>query len=335
MALIGVINAVLWPLLARLTLRLMVLTAGLLALVLNGALVLAAGALLPGFAVSGLGDAVLASLILTAVNLAGQRAAGHRRRRLVLQRRHPPRGAPHGPAGGHRRAGRVHARDRRPVRADPAPRHRRRARAHDRALAGGGQPPPRCPGSATSRARPRPARPGSCWATTPTSPPSAGTTRREGRIVVSSSGADCAALEKRLSDGDGLLADDGVSVGQPALRRRAAVAVHVQHGLGAQQAAEGPAGPVRQPVRRDPDRHADGARDGRRALVGAAPADARRAAADQAHAQVRADPRRRDRRPARPERGHADGQPVRRHAGGLRHLLRLRRGGPPLGHRAR
>ena len=40
-ALIGVINALVWPLLARLTLRLMVLTAGLLALVLNGALMLA------------------------------------------------------------------------------------------------------------------------------------------------------------------------------------------------------------------------------------------------------------------------------------------------------
>ena len=42
-ALIGVMNALIWPLLARLTLRLMVLTAGLLALVLNGALLLAAG----------------------------------------------------------------------------------------------------------------------------------------------------------------------------------------------------------------------------------------------------------------------------------------------------
>ena len=44
-ALIGVMNALVWPLLARLTLRLMVMTAGLLALVLNGALILATAAL--------------------------------------------------------------------------------------------------------------------------------------------------------------------------------------------------------------------------------------------------------------------------------------------------
>ena len=37
--------------------------------------------------------------------------------------------------------------------------------------------------------------------------------KAEGRIVVSSSGKDCAQLERRLSDGDGLLADGGVSVG--------------------------------------------------------------------------------------------------------------------------
>ena len=119
----------------------------------------------------------------------------------------------------------------------------------------------------------------------------------EARIVVSSSGADCAALEKRLSHGNGLLAEDGVSVGNLLSGDAAAVAVHVQHGVGAQQAAEGPAGPVRKSLRRDADRHADAARDGRRALVGAAPADARRAAPDQAHAQVRPDPRRRDRSP--------------------------------------
>ena len=37
--------------------------------------------------------------------------------------------------------------------------------------------------------------------------------KREGRIVVSSSAGDCAALEARLSDGEGLLVDGGVSVG--------------------------------------------------------------------------------------------------------------------------
>ena len=46
-AVIGVMNALVWPLLARLTLRLIVMTAGLLALALNGALILATAALLP------------------------------------------------------------------------------------------------------------------------------------------------------------------------------------------------------------------------------------------------------------------------------------------------
>ena len=212
-ALIGVMNAVLWPLLARLTLRLMVLTAGLLALVLNGALILATAALLPGFAVAGLGDAVLAVADPDRGEPGRQRAAGHRRRRLVLQRGDPPRRAPHGQVRGHHRARRVHARDRRPVRAEPAPR-------------------PSTAGYVPTIARwleegSHRLLPWECDLSCQTSASQAGILlgdntdipafrwydKAEGRIVVSSSGADCAALEKRLSDGDGLLADDGVSVG--------------------------------------------------------------------------------------------------------------------------
>ncbi|HYI36897.1 MAG TPA: phage holin family protein [Thermoleophilaceae bacterium] len=211
-ALIGVMNAVLWPLLARLTLRLMVLTAGLMTLVLNGALILATAAVLPGFAVDGLGDAVLASLILTAVNLAvsGLLAIDDDGSfyNAVIRR-----GA------------------------------RRMARPEDtaepgvfmleidglseqtlrRAIEGGHVPTiARWLEEGSHRLVPW-----ECDLSCQTSASQAGILlgdntdipafrwydKAEGRIVVSSSGADCAALEKRLSDGDGLLADDGVSVG--------------------------------------------------------------------------------------------------------------------------
>ena len=160
-ALIGVMNALVWPLLARLTLRLMVLTAGLLALALNGALMLATAALLPGFAVSGLGDAVLASLILTAVNLmvSGLLAIDDEGSfyNAVIRR-------------GARRIARPEETAAPGVfmlEIDGLSEQSLRRAIDDgyaptiAALAGGRQPPAAAPGSAISRARPRPARRGS------------------------------------------------------------------------------------------------------------------------------------------------------------------------------
>jgi uncharacterized membrane protein YvlD (DUF360 family) len=69
-AAIGLVNAVAWPLLARVALPFTVLTFGLGALVLNGGVVLLADALVPGFELRGLGDAVLTALGLAAVNAA-------------------------------------------------------------------------------------------------------------------------------------------------------------------------------------------------------------------------------------------------------------------------
>ena len=211
-AAIGVMNAVLWPVLARLTLRLMVLTAGLLALALNGALILAAAALLPGFAVSGLGDAVLAALILTAVNVAvsGLLAIDDEGSfyNAVIRR-------------GARRLARPEETDEPGVfmlEIDGLSEQTLR-----RAIDGGHVPTiARWLEEGSHRLIPW-----ECDLSCQTSASQAGILlgdntdipafrwydKAEGRIVVSSSGADCAALEKRLSDGDGLLADDGVSVG--------------------------------------------------------------------------------------------------------------------------
>ena len=211
-ALIGVMNALVWPLLARLTLRLMVLTAGLLALVLNGALLLAAGALLPGFAVSGLGDAVLASLILTTVNVvvSGLLAIDDDGSfyNAVIRR------------GARRMAGPRETDEpgvfmleidglseqslRRAIEGGHAPTIARWLEEGSHRLV-----PWECDLSCQTSA----SQAGILLGDNTDIPAFRWYDKGEGRIVVSSSAGDCAALEARLSDGDGLLVDDGVSVG--------------------------------------------------------------------------------------------------------------------------
>jgi uncharacterized membrane protein YvlD (DUF360 family) len=67
---IGLLNAVVWPVLARLALPLTVLTLGAAALVLNGVLVTLAIGLIPGAEVRHLGDGILITIVLTAVTAA-------------------------------------------------------------------------------------------------------------------------------------------------------------------------------------------------------------------------------------------------------------------------
>jgi uncharacterized membrane protein YvlD (DUF360 family) len=63
----GALNVLVWPLLIRLALPLTVLTFGLAALVINGAVILAVGALLPGVHVAGVVEGILVALIVAAV----------------------------------------------------------------------------------------------------------------------------------------------------------------------------------------------------------------------------------------------------------------------------
>ncbi len=67
-AIIGILNALLWPLIVRIALPFTVLTLGLGALVLNGVIVLIASELDSGIKLDGLGSAIVLAIGLTAVN---------------------------------------------------------------------------------------------------------------------------------------------------------------------------------------------------------------------------------------------------------------------------
>jgi putative membrane protein len=66
---IGLLNALLWPILSRVFLPFAVYTAGLFFLILNGVIIYLASLIVEGFEVSTIGTAVLASLGITAVNV--------------------------------------------------------------------------------------------------------------------------------------------------------------------------------------------------------------------------------------------------------------------------
>lgn len=68
-AAIGLLNALLWPLLTYILLPFAVLTLGLLTLVLNGAIIWLAGQLVDGFYVDNLWTAILAAIGLTLINI--------------------------------------------------------------------------------------------------------------------------------------------------------------------------------------------------------------------------------------------------------------------------
>ena len=67
-ALIGLLNALVWPLLIRLALPFTVLTLGLGVLVLNGVVILTVAAISPGLSVSGLLDGIVVVIGLTVIN---------------------------------------------------------------------------------------------------------------------------------------------------------------------------------------------------------------------------------------------------------------------------
>lgn len=64
---VGLVNAVIRPILVFLTLPITVLTLGLFYFVLNGLMLYLAAALTPGFALSGLGSAILGALVMSIV----------------------------------------------------------------------------------------------------------------------------------------------------------------------------------------------------------------------------------------------------------------------------
>ncbi len=69
-AAVALLNALLWPIIARVASRAILWTAGLLGIVLNGAILLLAEALIDGFAIDSLTTAAIASLAITFVSIA-------------------------------------------------------------------------------------------------------------------------------------------------------------------------------------------------------------------------------------------------------------------------
>ena len=67
-AVLGLVNAILRPLLLILTLPINILTLGLLTFVINALLIMLTSAIVPGFRVSGFLSALLFSIILVVVN---------------------------------------------------------------------------------------------------------------------------------------------------------------------------------------------------------------------------------------------------------------------------
>jgi len=75
---LGLVNAVLRPIIIVLTLPLTLLTLGLFVFVVNGAMVLLVAALMPAFHVEGLTAAILASIVVGLTGWVASALIGHR-----------------------------------------------------------------------------------------------------------------------------------------------------------------------------------------------------------------------------------------------------------------
>jgi putative membrane protein len=69
---LGLVNAFIRPLILLLTLPINIVTLGLFTLIINGLMLMLVAAIVPGFAVSGLWAAILASIVLWLVSMVTQ-----------------------------------------------------------------------------------------------------------------------------------------------------------------------------------------------------------------------------------------------------------------------
>ena len=162
--------------------------------------------------------------------------------------------------------------------------------------------------------------------------------KEHGRAIVTNHPKDAAEIERRHSDGRGLLHEDGAS-------RANILSGDAPHTLLTMSTVldRGRPGPPRpgllrvllEPVQRHPDPRAGDRRHRPGALLRGAAAPPRRPPADQALVLLRARARLGHGDPARPPGGGGDRRPLRRPPGGVHDVPRLRRGRAPLGRRAR
>ena len=101
-ATIGLLNALVWPALSRLALPLTVLTLGFAGLVLNGLLVTFAIDLLPNAEIGGVLQGVVVTIVMSGRHQRRLLAAGDRRRRRLVPERGEPPASPAAGLGRHR-----------------------------------------------------------------------------------------------------------------------------------------------------------------------------------------------------------------------------------------
>jgi putative membrane protein len=77
--LLGIVNAIVRPIVIFLTLPITLITLGLFLLVVNGLMVMLVGWLMPSFHIAGLGAAILASIIVGLTGWAANAFVGNRR----------------------------------------------------------------------------------------------------------------------------------------------------------------------------------------------------------------------------------------------------------------
>jgi len=207
---IALVNALLWPLLVRFALRFLLLSLGVLALVLNGLVVLAADAVIGGLQVAGLGSAVLVALGLAAVNVAVSGLLSLDDASFyhgVIRRAERLTGGERSEAPGVfllEIDGLSEPALRRAIARGDTPTLARWLEQGSHRLLGW-----ECDLSCQTAA----SQAGLLLGDNTGIPAFRWYEKATGRLMVSSSRTDCAEIERRLSTGEGLLADGGVSVG--------------------------------------------------------------------------------------------------------------------------
>ena len=96
---LGVLNAVIRPIMIVLALPLLIFTLGLFVLVINGLLLYFVGALLKSFHVDSFGAAFWGALIISLVSLVSNSLLGTRETRIQVNRHRSPPGPPPGGSG--------------------------------------------------------------------------------------------------------------------------------------------------------------------------------------------------------------------------------------------
>ncbi len=334
--LLGLANALLWPLLIRFALPFTVLTLGLGALILNGVVLLAIAAIDTGIHVEDLGSAIVVTLALTVLSSISSAIlaldSGDLWYRTVVRRQlKRTKLAVESDVPGIlflEIDGLAHEIVQRALRDGNAP-------ALARWIHDGSHELKRWETDWSSQT-------GACQAgilhgRNTDMPAFRWWEKEHGRAIVTNHPKDAAELERRASDGARPAARRRRQPREHPLRRRAPLAADDEHGARSQTPGPARAGLLRllrQPVRRRADVHALRRRDRLRALVGDPAGAARRATAHQPRRLLPADARLRHRDPARPAGRRRHRRRARRPPRRLHDLPRLRRGRAPLRRRA-